>query len=72
MARVRERVWADYPAGETVVLDIDSSVHELHSENKAGAAPTYNYKYGFHPMYLLRGLDGGAARCSAAARQRRA
>ncbi len=58
MARVRERVWADYPAGETVVLDIDSSVHELHSENKAGAAPTYNYKYGFHPMYCFADWTG--------------
>ena len=37
MARVRERVWADYPADETVILDIDSSVHEVHSENKESA-----------------------------------
>ena len=54
MATVRERVWADYPEDETVVLDIDSSVHELHSENKVGAAPTYNRKYGFHPMYCFQ------------------
>ena len=58
MATVRERVWADYPEGETVVLDIDSSVHELHSENKAGAAPTYNRKYGFHPMYCFADWTG--------------
>ena len=58
MATVRERVWADYPEGETVVLDIDSSVHELHSENKAGAAPTYNRKYGFHPMYCFGDWSG--------------
>ena len=58
MATVRERVWADYPEGETVVLDIDSSVHELHSENKAGAAPTYNRKYGFHPMYCFADWSG--------------
>ena len=30
------------PEDETVILDIDSSVHEVHSENKEGAAPTYN------------------------------
>ena len=36
MAAPRERVWADFPSGGTVVLDIDSSVHEAHSENKAG------------------------------------
>ena len=58
IATVRERVWADYPEGETVILDIDSSVHELHSENKAGAAPTYNRKYGFHPMYCFADWTG--------------
>ena len=58
MATVRERVWADYPEDETVILDIDSSVHELHSENKAGAAPTYNRKYGFHPMYCFADWTG--------------
>ena len=58
MARVRERVWADYPADETVILDIDSSVHELHSENKESAAPTYNRKYGFHPMYCFADWTG--------------
>ncbi len=58
MATVRERVWADYPEGETVILDIDSSVHELHSENKQHAAPTYNYKYGFHPMYCFADWTG--------------
>ena len=58
MARVRERVWADFPEGETVVLDIDSSVHEVHSENKQHAAPTYNYKYGFHPLYCFADWTG--------------
>ena len=58
MARVRERVWADYPADETVILDIDSSVHEVHSENKESAAPTYNRKYGFHPMYCFADWTG--------------
>ena len=58
MATVRERVWAGYPEGETVVLDIDSSVHELHSENKTGAAPTYNRKYGFHPLYCFADWTG--------------
>ena len=58
MARVRERVWAGFPEGETVVLDIDSSVHELHSENKQRAAPTYNRKYGFHPLYCFADWTG--------------
>ena len=58
MATVRERVWADYPEGETVILDIDSSVHEVHSENKQCAAPTYNHKYGFGPMYCFGDWTG--------------
>ena len=58
MATVRERVWAGFPEGETVVLDIDSSVHELHSENKQNASPTYNRKYGFHPMYCFADWTG--------------
>ena len=58
MATVRERVWADYPEGETVILDIDSSVHEVHSENKQHAAPTYNHKYGFGPMYCFGDWTG--------------
>ena len=37
-AGVRERVWPKIPAAAAgeVVIDIDSSVHEVHSENKAG------------------------------------
>ena len=58
MAVVRERVWDDFPEGETVVLDIDSSVHVLHSENKQMAAPTYNRRYGFHPMYCFADWTG--------------
>lgn len=58
VAGVRERVWADFPEGETVILDIDSSVHELHSENKEMAAPTYNGKYGFHPLYCFADWTG--------------
>ena len=58
VATIRERVWADFPEGGTVVLDIDSSVHELHSENKEGAGPTYNRKYGFHPMYCFADWTG--------------
>ena len=41
-----------------MVLDIDSSVHELHSENKQHAAPTYNRKYGFHPLYCFADWTG--------------
>jgi hypothetical protein len=30
------------------VLDIDSSLHQVHSENKDGTAPTYKGGFGFH------------------------
>ena len=60
MATVRERVWADFAVGGTVVLDIDSSIHEVHSENKENAAPTYNFKYGFHPLYCFSDWTGEA------------
>lgn len=36
MARILERVWAGFPSGGTVILEIDSSVHESRSENKEG------------------------------------
>ncbi len=44
MAEVRSDVWARSGATTgtgTVVLDIDASLHEVHSENKQQAAPHY-------------------------------
>ncbi|MBA2643927.1 MAG: transposase [Solirubrobacterales bacterium] len=37
----------------TVVLDIDGSLHQIHSENKQEAAANYKGGYGFHPIYPL-------------------
>jgi hypothetical protein len=34
---------------DEVVLDIDASLVEIHSEHKAGSAPTYKGGFGFHP-----------------------
>ena len=47
---VRERLWGDAERGGPLVLDIDSTLVEVHSENKQGAAPNYKGGYGFHPM----------------------
>lgn len=47
---VRERVWPQTPATGPLVVDIDSTLVEVHSENKQGAAPHYKGGYGFHPM----------------------
>ena len=56
---VRNRVWDRLvnTAGP-VVLDIDSSLHEVHSENKAGTAATYKRGFGFHPMYCTLDATG--------------
>ncbi len=60
LAGVRERVWnkVDTDPKDAVVLDIDASVHVVHSENKEGAAPTYKRSYGFHPIYCFSDLSG--------------
>ena len=63
MAEVRATVWSR--SGATtgtapVVLDIDASLHEVHSENKAQAAPHYKGGYGFHPMYCFADATGEA------------
>jgi Transposase DDE domain group 1 len=56
MAEARVQVWRRSSATTgtaTVVLDIDSSLHEVHSENKADTAPTYKGGFGFHPIYCF-------------------
>ncbi|MDE0440363.1 MAG: IS1380 family transposase, partial [bacterium] len=58
MSGVRRRVWDRFGGVEGVVLDIDSSVHEVHSENKEGAAATYRRSFGFHPIYCFSDRTG--------------
>jgi hypothetical protein len=43
-----------------VVLDIDSSLVEIHSEGKEQAAPTYKGGYGFHPIFCFADDTGEA------------
>ena len=53
VAGVRAKVWERTGAAvsaEPVVLDIDSTLVEVHSENKAGAAAHFKGGFGFHPM----------------------
>jgi hypothetical protein len=40
------------------VLDIDASLHQVHSENKELAAPNYKGGYGFHPIYCFADATG--------------
>lgn len=61
MAAARAQVWSRSAAtvGDgRVVLDIDSSLHEIHSENKELTGPTYKGGFGFHPLYCFADVTG--------------
>lgn len=61
MTAIRSRVWARRPeiTGDgPVVLDIDGSLVDVHSENKQGAAPNYKKGYGFHPLFVFADATG--------------
>ena len=60
-AAVREQVWARRALADAspVVLDIDATLVEVHSEHKAGAAAHFKGGYGFHPL-LCFSDDGDA------------
>ena len=58
MGMVRQKVWDRLANTTTVVLDIDSSIHEVHSENKQGTAATYKGTFGFHPIYCFSDYTG--------------
>jgi hypothetical protein len=63
MAKVRAKVWARSAAttgSEPVVLDIDASLVEIHSENKEGTAAHYKGGFGFHPMFCFADATGEA------------
>ena len=49
-APVRERLWARGRRRGPLVVDVDSTLVEIHSENKADAAAHFKSGYGFHPM----------------------
>ncbi len=61
MATVRAQVWrrsAATTGTDTVVLDIDSSLHQIHSENKQETAANYKGGFGFHPIYCFADPTG--------------
>ena len=63
MAEVRAKVWrrAGLTRGSVpVVLDIDATLAEIHSENKEQAAPHYKGGFGFHPMLCFADATGEA------------
>ena len=63
MAQVRTDVWNRTRAvtGDgPVILDLDASLVEIHSENKQGAAPHFKGGYGFHPLFCFADANGEA------------
>jgi hypothetical protein len=63
LAGVRAQVWRRSSVTNTtepVVLDIDATLVEVHSENKEGTAPTYKRGFGFHPMLCFADATGEA------------
>ena len=63
MAEIRAQVWRRSSVTNTadpVVLDIDATLVEIHSENKDGTGPTYKRTFGFHPMACFADATGEA------------
>ena len=58
-AEARGAVWARRRRRGPVVLDVDASLVEIHSEHKQGAASHYKGGFGFHPMFCFS--DDGEA-----------
>jgi hypothetical protein len=63
VAKVRAGVWSRLGLStgtDTVFLDIDASLVDVHSENKAGTGPTYKGGFGFHPLLCFADATGEA------------
>ncbi len=62
-ASVRTKVWARSAATtgtDPVVLDIDATLVEIHSEGKEQAAPYFRGGFGFRPMFCFSDATGEA------------
>ena len=63
VAETRAEVWrrsAATTGTSPVVLDIDASLVEIHSEHKEGTASSYKGGFGFHPMMCFADATGEA------------
>jgi hypothetical protein len=61
MAEMRAKVWSrsSVTTGSSpVILDIDASLVEIHTDGKQNAAPTYKGGFGFHPMFCFADATG--------------
>ena len=59
-AQARTKVWAAGAAPGEVVLDVDASLVEIHSERKQGATPHFKRGFGFQPMFCFLDASGEA------------
>ena len=59
-ARARATAWAAGATPAQVVLDVDASLVEIHSERKQGATPHFKRGFGFHPMFCFLDASGEA------------
>jgi len=61
IAPMRELVWSRSGAEtgtDPVLVDIDASLVEIHSENKEQTAATFKGGFGFHPMFCFADATG--------------
>ncbi len=63
MAEIRAEVWRRTSVTDgdgSVILDIDASLVEIHSENKDGTAAHFKGGFGFHPLFCFADGTGDA------------
>ena len=60
MSRVLARAWqlGAGPGSEPLVIDLDSTICEVHGKNKQGAAYGYTKQLGYHPLLATRAGTG--------------
>lgn len=59
-AGARAKAWRARGAAPQIVLDVDASLVEIHSEHKQGAASHFKGGFGFHPMFCFLDATGEA------------
>lgn len=62
IAGIRAEVWrrTTVVGGDSpVILDVDATLVEIHSENKEGAGPHFKSGFGFHPLFCFADATGG-------------
>lgn len=61
--QIRSQVWARSAAttgSAPVILDLDASLIEIHSDNKEGTAANFKHGFGFHPLFCFADATGEA------------